>query len=171
MDISILRGNFPEPGSTIVYRYVYSQRQVLDRAWANMKPVVGKAGGRRAESRYRVVEAAIWICLTRGRWMDLPENFANGKTVHRTFRKWVSSGAWNDFLWALATNTPTGKALELGRCFEDGRLSRSLSFEEVLRMVEKPDPRDPHRTWMMLLFLSPLGANRIRKRAARPPRT
>lgn len=163
MDISIHTGNFREPGSTIVYRYVYAHRKALDRAWAKMKMGRTAKGGRPSVSRYRVAEAVIWVCLTRGRWMDLPKGFASGKTTHRTFKRWVASGLWRDFLWELATNTPTGKALGLERCFETESL-RSLSFEEVLELVEHPDPTDPHRTWMMLLFLSPMGANRTRER-------
>jgi hypothetical protein len=131
-----------------------------------MKAGTTVKGGRPSVSRYRVVEAVIWVCLTRGRWMDLPKGFASGKTTHRTFKRWVASGLWRDFLWELATNTPTGIALGLERCFENEGL-RSLSFEEVLGLVEHPDPTDPHRTWMMLLFLSPLGANRTRERPKR----
>ncbi len=163
MDISILQGNFREPGGTIVYRYVYAHRQVLDRAWSRMKSPVSSKGGRPSVSRYRVVEAVIWVCLTRGRWMDLPKGFASGKTVHRTYKRWVASGLWRDFLWELAAHTPTGQALGLERCFKDGEL-RSLSFEEVLELVQDPDGTDPHRTWMMMLFLSPMGANRGRAR-------
>lgn len=100
--------------------------------------------------------------------MDLPKGFASGKTTHRTFKRWVASGLWGDFLWELATNTPTGKTLGLERCFEGGHL-RSLSFEEVLQLVQHPDTSDPHRTWMMLLFLSPMGANRMRMRQKRVP--
>ena len=165
VDISILSGNFPEPGDTIVYRYVYAHRRALDRAWSKMKAGTTPKGGRPSVSRYRVVEAVIWVCLTRGRWMDLPRGFASGKTAHRTFKCWVASGLWRDFLWELATNTPTGQALGLERCFEDGNL-RSLSFEEVLELVQHPDATDPHRTWMMMLFLSPMGANRTRERRA-----
>ena len=163
MDISIHSGNFSEPGSTIVYRYVYANRAALDRAWSKMKASTTPKGGRPSVSRYRVVEAVIWVCLTRGRWMDLPGGFASGKTVHRTFKRWVATGLWRDFLWELATNTPTGQALGLERCFEDGDL-RALSFEEVLELVQHPDANDPHRTWMMMLFLSPMGANRTRER-------
>lgn len=97
--------------------------------------------------------------------MDLPKGFASGKTVHRTFKRWVAAGLWRDFLWELATNTPTGQTLGLERCFEHDAL-RSLSFEEVLELVQHPDATDPHRTWMMMLFLSPMGANRIRARAS-----
>lgn len=168
MHISIHTGNFPEPGSTIVYRYVYAHRKALDRAWSKMKTGGTAKGGRPSVSRYRVVEAVIWVCLTRGRWMDLPKGFASGKTTHRTFKRWVASGLWGDFLWELATNTPTGKTLGLERCFEGGHL-RSLSFEEVLQLVQHPDTSDPHRTWMMLLFLSPMGANRMRMRQKRVP--
>lgn len=128
-----------------------------------MKPGAQAKGGRPCVSRYRVVEAVIWVCLTRGRWMDLPKGFASGKTVHRTFKRWVAAGLWRDFLWELATNTPTGQALGLERCFEHDGL-RSLSFEEVLELVQHPDATDPHRTWMMMLFLSPMGANRTRER-------
>ena len=163
MRISIHAGNFSDPGGTIVYRYVYAHRKVLDRAWSKMKAGTSAKGGRPSVSRYRVVEAIIWVCLTRGRWMDLPNGFATGKTTHRTFKRWVASGLWRDFLWELATNTPTGKALGLERCFENESL-RSLSFEEILGLVQHPDPADPHRTWMMLLFLSPMGANRTRER-------
>jgi transposase len=168
VDISILEGNFRDPGGTIVYRYVYAHRQVLDRVWSRMRSPVSSKGGRPSVSRYRVVEAVIWICLTRGRWMDLPKGFASGKTAHRTFKRWVASGLWKGFLWELATNTPTGQALGLEQCFENGEL-RSLAFEEVLELVQHPDSSDPHRTWMMMLFLSPMGANRTRERGAKMP--
>ena len=168
MRISIHAGDFPDPGSTIVYRYVYAHRKALDRAWSKMRSGTTAKGGRPSVSRYRVVEAVIWVCLTRGRWMDLPRGFASGKTTHRTFKRWVATGLWRDLLWELATNTPTGRALGLERCFESESL-RSLSFEEVLKLVEHADPTDPHRTWMMLLFLSPMGANRTRARAKTVP--
>ena len=100
--------------------------------------------------------------------MDLPKGFASGKTAHRTFKSWVARGLWKDFLWELATNTPTGQALRLERCFGGGEL-RSLSFEEVLELVQHPDASDPHRTWMIMLFLSPMGANRTRERGATIP--
>ena len=147
----------------MVYRYVYAHRKALDGAWSKMQTRTSPKGGRPSVSRYRVMEAVIWVCLTRGRWMDLPKGFASGKTAHRTFKRWVAKGLWRDFLWELATNTPTGKALGLERCFANEGL-RSLSFEEVLELVERPDHSDPHRTWMLLLFLSPMGANRTRER-------
>lgn len=167
MHISILPGNFREPGGTIVYRYVFAHRKELDRAWGRMQKVVGKAGGRPTVSRYRAVEAIIWVCLTRGRWMDLPAGFVNGKTAHRTFKQWASAGLWNDFLYALATETPTGQALGLARCFAEGQLVRSLAFEEVVELVQRPSDEDPHRTWMIMLFLSPYGSNRVRRRSKR----
>lgn len=95
--------------------------------------------------------------------MDLPPGFVNGKTAHRTFKGWVETGLWDAFLLELATNTPTGKALELSRCFKEGRLFRSLAFEEVVGLIQLPGA-DPDRVWMIMLFLSPMGADRIRDR-------
>jgi transposase len=167
MDISILGGNHAEPGETIIYRYVFAHRDVLEPIWGRMRRGVGRQGGRPSVSRYRAVEAIIWVFLTRGRWMDLPPGFVNGKTAHRTYKYWVAGGLWNDLLYALATRTPTGQALGLSRCFADGQLVRSLAFEEVVQLVQGPGDGDPNRTWMLLLFLSPLGSNRVRRRGPR----
>lgn len=167
MHISILAKNHAEPGGTIVYRYLFAHREVLEPVWGQMRRVVGKRGGRPSVSRYRAAEAIIWVCLTRGRWMDLPSGFVHGKTAHRTYKYWLSKGLWNDLLYALATRTPTGRSLGLSRCFEDGQLVRSLAFEEVVDLVQAPVGDDPHRTWMLMLFLSPYGSNRVRQRSKR----
>lgn len=167
MHISILDGNHAEPGGTIIYRYVFAHRDVLEPIWGRMRRTVGKQGGRPSVSRYRAVEAIIWVFLTRGRWMDLPPGFVNGKTAHRTYKYWSARGLWNDLLFALASRTPTGQALGLSRCFADGQLVRALAFEEVVELVQEPGDGDPNRTWMLLLFLSPLGSNRLRIRGPR----
>lgn len=126
-------------------------------------------GGRPALDQKRVLEAAIWVCLSRCSWSDLPSGFPNGKSVHRTFRQWQRNGQWDAILWALATKTPSGQVLNLYRLFRRGeRISRGLSLTEVWSMIDKPAlRRDRHALWLMLLFLSPNGTDRRQLRTKR----
>lgn len=125
-------------------------------------------GGRPPIDRKLSLEAIMWVCISRCGWLSLPEVYPNGKSLHRTFRHWQRIGLWDEILWTLATNTPTGTSLKLGKLFDGKKLIRPLHLHEFMNLVQY-NYKDRNTFWFLLLFLSPNGTDRRQRRRSGTP--
>jgi transposase len=79
--------------------------RLTDEEWAVFAPfVVGPEPrrGRPPRDHRRVLDAIFWIARIDAPWRDLPPELGNWNSVHRQFRRWVTSGLWDVLLQALA---------------------------------------------------------------------
>ena len=67
-----------------------------------------------------MLEGIIWVLRTEAQWADLPSRYPPYQTCHRRFREWMSDGALNGVLEALAQDLKARAELDLSECFIDG---------------------------------------------------
>lgn len=76
-----------------------------DEEWAIFAPFVIETGafrGRPPRDHRRTLGAIFWIARTGAPWRDLPEELGNWNSVHRQYRRWMTSGLWDLMLEALS---------------------------------------------------------------------
>jgi transposase len=79
------------------------RRQLTDRQWEKLKPIIEaqRGVGRRGRNDRNFVEAVFWIHRTGAPWRDLPSDFGSWKTVYNRFDRWSSNGRWAEIFEAL----------------------------------------------------------------------
>lgn len=76
-----------------------------DALWAQVEPVVRaldppKHTGRKRVEPRRQLDGIIFRLRTGCQWNQLPREFGDDSTVHRTFQRWVERGVF-ERIWAL----------------------------------------------------------------------
>ena len=69
-----------------------------DRQWELIAPLLpGKASdpGRTGEDNRRTIEGILYVIRTGSPWRDLPPQYGNWNSVHRTFRRWSIGGVFD----------------------------------------------------------------------------
>ena len=69
-----------------------------DKQWEHIAPLLpGKEGdpGRTGGDNRKTLEGILWNIRTGSPWRDLPPEFGNWNTIHRRFRRWAKSGAFD----------------------------------------------------------------------------
>src|SRR4028119_2017628 len=79
--------------------------QVPDELWAVIQPILAeldppkKTGRKRIDSR-AALDAMIFRLRSGCQWNQLPNEFPDDSSVHRTFQRWVERGVF-DRIWAV----------------------------------------------------------------------
>jgi len=78
---------------------------VSDELWAVTEPIVAELDPPKAIGRPRInARAALDAIIFRPRsgcqWNQLPERFPDGRSVHRTFQRWVRAGVF-ERIWVV----------------------------------------------------------------------
>jgi putative transposase len=79
--------------------------QVPDELWEKVRVVLAeldppKAQGRPRIDQRRALDAIVFRMRSGVQWNHLPKEFGDDSSIHRTFQRWVESGAF-DGIWAL----------------------------------------------------------------------
>lgn len=79
--------------------------QIPDELWANIVPILAeldpaKPTGRKRIDQRRALDAIIYRMRTGVQWNQLPSEFADDSSVHRTFQRWVRMGVF-ERIWAV----------------------------------------------------------------------
>jgi putative transposase len=84
---------------------------VSDDLWARIAPVIGELdppspiGRKRIDAR-AALNAMIYVLRTGCQWNQLPEQFPDDSSVHRTMQRWIEAGVfeqiWVDLVTACA---------------------------------------------------------------------
>src|SRR3989304_414448 len=78
--------------------------RVPDELWNKIRPIIGKldppkwTGRKRIEAR-AALDAIIFRMRTGCQWNQLPKEFPDDSSVHRTFQRWITLGLL-DKIWA-----------------------------------------------------------------------
>jgi putative transposase len=75
-----------------------------DDLWAKVKPILAehdppKSTGRKRIDQRRVLDGIIYRLRSGVQWNQLPKEFGDDSSVHRTFQRWVKLGVF-DRIWA-----------------------------------------------------------------------
>ena len=120
--------------------------------------------GRPWEDDRKLLDGMLWILRTGAQWEDLPRRYGTKSTCHRRFQSWVSSGLFEQILFALADDLKERGELDLSECFIDG------TFVSAKKGGAVWDPRSGARgarSWWWqtaLVFLSPSTLHLLRQR-------
>ena len=81
--------------------------QVSDELWERVRPVIReldppKGTGRKRIDARRALDAIIFRMRTGCQWNQLPKEFPDDSSVHRTFQRWVERGVFVSIWAALA---------------------------------------------------------------------
>ncbi|KAA2211235.1 IS5 family transposase [Pseudoroseomonas oryzae] len=91
-------------------------RLLTDEEWAFFEPFVIETGpfrGRPPGGHRRVLDAIFWVARTGTPWRDLPPELGNWNSVHRQYRRWTTSGPWDELLQVLADGGGDADALQM----------------------------------------------------------
>lgn len=83
--------------------------QVPDELWAVIQPILAEldppkqTGRKRIDSR-AALNAIIFRLRSGCQWNQLPKEFPDDSSVHRTFQRWVERGVF-DRIWAVLVET------------------------------------------------------------------
>ena len=88
--------------------------RVPDELWEKMEPIIAehdppKHTGRKRIGARAALDAIIYRLRTGCQWNQLPKEFPDDSSVHRTFQRWVQNGLL-DRIWAAIQ----GDCQELG---------------------------------------------------------
>ena len=78
---------------------------VSDALWARLEPVIlaldppSQIGRKRIAAR-AALNAIIYVLRTGGQWNQLPAQFPDDSSVHRTMQRWVDAGVFEQ-IWVL----------------------------------------------------------------------
>jgi len=83
--------------------------RVPDDLWEQIVPVLAahdppKATGRKRIDQRAALDAIIFRLRSGCQWNQLPSDFPDDSSVHRTFQRWVERGIF-DRIWALVITT------------------------------------------------------------------
>ena len=87
---------------------------VSDMLWRRLEPhLPGKASdcGVTAKDNRLFLEAVFWRVRTGSPWRDLPRGFGNWNSQFRRFRRWASSGVFENLFNALSNDPDLEYAL------------------------------------------------------------
>jgi putative transposase len=78
--------------------------QVSDELWEQVRPIImeldpPKQTGRKRIDARRALDAIIFRMRTGCQWNQLPKEFPDDSSVHRTFQRWVERGVFVS-IWA-----------------------------------------------------------------------
>ncbi len=79
--------------------------RVSDDLWQHIQPVLAeldppkKTGRKRIDSR-AALDAIIFRLRSGCQWNQLPSDFPDDSSVHRTFQRWIATGVF-DRIWAV----------------------------------------------------------------------
>jgi putative transposase len=78
--------------------------RVPDELWAKIEPMLAqydppKRLGRKRIDQRRALDGIIYRLRSGVQWNQLPKEFGDDSSVHRTFQRWVELGVF-DHLWA-----------------------------------------------------------------------
>jgi len=78
--------------------------RVPDELWAKIEPILAqydppKRLGRKRIDQRRALDGIIYRLRSGVQWNELPKEFGDDSSVHRTFQRWVRLGIF-DHLWA-----------------------------------------------------------------------
>lgn len=78
--------------------------RVSDELWARIVPLLAehdppKPTGRKRINARAALDAIIFRLRTGCQWNQLPKDFPDDSSVHRTFQRWVQAGIF-DHIWA-----------------------------------------------------------------------
>jgi putative transposase len=78
--------------------------RVPDELWNKIQPIISKLDPPKLTGRKRIdprgaLDAVIFRMRTGCQWNQLPKEFPDDSSVHRTFQRWVSLGVL-DKIWA-----------------------------------------------------------------------
>ena len=89
---------------------------LTDEEWAFFEPFVIETGpfrGRPPGGHRRVLDAIFWVARTGTPWRDLPPELGNWNSVHRQYRRWTTSGPWDELLQVLVDGGGDADALQM----------------------------------------------------------
>ena len=79
--------------------------RVPDDLWAKIEPILAQCDppkrlGRKRIDPRRALDGIIYRLRSGVQWNELPKEFGDDRSVHRTFQRWVARGIF-DPLWAV----------------------------------------------------------------------
>src|SRR3954452_20704150 len=83
---------------------VHDRRDLTDREWALLEPLLPDRAPRRARpwrDHRQVVDGVLWRTRTGSPWRDLPASYGSWKTVYNRHRRWSADGTWARVLRGL----------------------------------------------------------------------
>jgi len=79
--------------------------RVPDELWAKIEPILAehdppKPTGRKRIDQRRALDGIVYRMRSGVQWNELPKEFGDDSSVHRTFQRWVKLGVF-DRIWAV----------------------------------------------------------------------
>lgn len=117
-----------------------------------------------------LVAAALLLCCTHERWIDLPADFPNPKTTHHHFQRWKQSGQWDKVLTSLRLDLSRQFGIDLAHIYRANRIHRCLSLLDASSLILAHHTDEARRNlslcWMVLVFSRPYGPTERKHRGA-----
>ena len=146
---------------------------LTDEQWEVIQPLIPRppkrsdGRGRPRRDDREVLNGILWILRTGAPWKDLPKRYPPYQTCHRRFQEWVRAGVLERILQALAEDLRERGRLDLEECFIDGTF---VPAKKGGQGWERPSGAKARRSWQwqtVLVFLSPLGLQVLRRMRSR----
>jgi putative transposase len=122
-----------------------------EELWKKLKPLLPPekpkgANGRPQVPQRRIMNSIFYILRTGCQWNALPRCLGSGKTVHRTFQKWVAMGVFKEF-WRLGLDEYDElKGIQWEWQSVDGAMTKAPLAERQLvptrQIVPSPERRE-----------------------------
>ena len=83
--------------------------RVPDQLWAKIEPILAqydppKRLGRKRIDQRRALDGIIYRLRSGVQWNQLPREFGDDSSIHRTFQRWVELGIFDHFWATLITD-------------------------------------------------------------------
>ena len=116
--------------------------RVPDQLWEKIEPILTehdppKSTGRPRIDQREALDSLIFRMRTGCQWNQLPKEFPDDSSVHRTFQRWVELGVL-DLIWERLIE----ECEELGGWTSSGRRRMELWARPVLGDLVGPNPTD-----------------------------